>query len=509
MGGPDIDFGRQQAEADGDPVVMAVHWQSAAVQAAERQNGSACFRADSRQALQPGAGLRDAQSLQEVQRQLAALGGDAPQDVLDAGRFLLRPGAGRQRRLDSGEGRIAQGGPAAGKLGLKVLVRPVRVGVFGAVGQQRGNQLAQGVKLMEMGDGAMVLGAQPVMDNQHFFGRRQHTAMLPRMAASEPETQVLAFVQEKHGEFANNCAMTPFTLRRTAALGGLLLACAGSGFAAPSVPVPATLTPKTPQPHRHLPQNSAASAVAPNKLTAAAALALVQGERDKYWLNAKTEVYRSTLELIAQNQTELLRRVPAEEVLRGNPLRREIALTIDDGPHPTYTPRLLQILKENGVPATFFVVGEKAEEYPDLIRAEVAEGSAVGNHTYDHVSLVKIPPEYIDTEIEACGEVLKKITGRSPHLFRPPGGQYNLAVSEAAEALGYKIILYSDDPGDYADPGTGVIESRTLDTISNGGIILLHDGSAQTLVILPQIIQRLKARGFKFVTVDDLLRPGG
>ena len=304
--------------------------------------------------------------------------------------------------------------------------------------------------------------------------------------------------------------------RRSAVFGGILLGglltCAGSSRAAPPAsPAPPALplTARLPQPHKHLPQNSIASAVAPNKLPAAAALALVQAERDKYWLNAKNEVYRSTLELIAQNQTELLRGVPADEILRGNPTRREIAITIDDGPHPAYTPRLLQILKQSGVPATFFVVGEKAEEYPDLIRAEVAGGNEIGNHTYDHVSLVKIPPEYIDTEIEACGEVVKQITGKTPHLFRPPGGQYNLGVAEAAEALGYKLILYSDDPGDYADPGTGVIENRTLDTISNGGIILLHDGSAQILMILPQIIQRLKARGFRMVTVDELLRPGG
>ncbi len=279
---------------------------------------------------------------------------------------------------------------------------------------------------------------------------------------------------------------------RAALLGGLALASAG------------TSTPAKP-----LPQNSPASTVAPNRLPAAAALRLVQAERDKYWLNAKHEVYKSTLELIAQDQTELRRRLPMDKVLRGSPARREIALTIDDGPHPVYTQKLLQILKQANVHATFFVVGERAEQYPDLIRAEVADGHEIGNHTYDHVSLIKIPPEYVDTEIEACGDVLTQITGHPPHLFRPPGGEYNRTVAESAEALGYKLILYSDDPGDYADPGTQVIETRTLDTISNGGIILLHDGSAQTLLILPQLLQRLKARGFRFVTVDQLLRPGG
>lgn len=287
-----------------------------------------------------------------------------------------------------------------------------------------------------------------------------------------------------------------------ALFGAAALMCAGSSLAAPIRPVPPKL-------HTRLPQNSKANAVSPNLLPAAKALQLVQAERDKYWLNAKHEVYKSTLELIAQDQTELLRGLHMDKVLRGDPSRREIALTIDDGPHPVYTQKLLDILKQNNVHATFFVVGERAEQYPQLIRAEAAGGHEIGNHTYDHVSLVKIPPEYVDTEIKACGDVLTQITGRPPHLFRPPGGEYNRGVAEAAEALGYKMILYSDDPGDYADPGTQVIETRTLDTISNGGIILLHDGSTQTLLVLPRIIQRLKARGFRFVTVDELLRPGG
>ena len=255
-----------------------------------------------------------------------------------------------------------------------------------------------------------------------------------------------------------------------------------------------------------VPQNSHLSELSPNMLPAKEALALVRAERDKYWLNAKHEVYKSALELSAQRQTELLRGVHDDKLLRGDPRRREIALTIDDGPHPVYTPKLLQILKQSGVHATFFVVGEQAERYPDLIRAEVAGGHAVGNHTYDHVSLIKIPPEYVATEIQACGDVLTRITGQTPHLFRPPGGEYNQGVAETIEALGYKMILYSDDPGDYAQPGTGLIETRTLDTISNGGIILLHDGSQQTLDILPKIIQRLKMRGFQFVTVPQMLR---
>ena len=260
------------------------------------------------------------------------------------------------------------------------------------------------------------------------------------------------------------------------------------------------------RPHPGLPQDSLTNTVSPNMLSSHAALALVKAERDKYWLVARHEVYKSSLELAAQDQTEKMRGLRVGKVLRGPTGNHEIALTFDDGPHPGFTLPILQILKQNNIHATFFVVGEKAEEYPDLIRAEAAAGNGIGNHTYDHVSLVKIPPDYVATEIKACGDVIQSITGKTPALFRPPGGEYNPDVARQAEALGYRMILYSDDPGDYAEPGTQLIETRTLDTISDGGIILLHDGSQQTLAILPQLIGRLKARGFRFVTVDQLLR---
>lgn len=252
---------------------------------------------------------------------------------------------------------------------------------------------------------------------------------------------------------------------------------------------------------RDLPQNSS-----PNAKTITASLKMVRAERDRYWLNARREVYRSVLELVAQQDSEADRGIHYAKFFHGDQSRKEVALTFDDGPHPKYTPQLLRILKEEDVPATFFVVGEMAEKHADLIRADVAGGHIIGNHTYHHVSLVKIPPEYIATEIKACGEVIESILGRPPHLFRPPGGEYDQDVAQAAEALGYKIVLWTDDPGDYASPGRDVIEQRTLDRVGNGGIILLHDGIQQTINILPDLIHKLKARGYRFVTIDDMLR---
>ena len=109
-----------------------------------------------------------------------------------------------------------------------------------------------------------------------------------------------------------------------------------------------------------------------------------------------------------------------------------IALTFDDGPHVASTLQLLALLKQFDVKATFFVVGEMAEQHPELVRAIAADGHVLGNHTFHHVNLKKIAPEYVAVELKACGEVVQSSIGRAPHLFRPPGGDYTTHVSTIA-----------------------------------------------------------------------------
>lgn len=231
-----------------------------------------------------------------------------------------------------------------------------------------------------------------------------------------------------------------------------------------------------------------------------------QDEASKFWLHAREEVDRSVLELIAQNQTEIDRGLRFHKLMHGDARRKEIALTFDDGPHPKFTPQLLELLRKSKVKATFFLVGELAEKYPDLVRAEVADGHCVGNHTFHHVNLTRIPQDYVATEIKACGEVLQNIIGEAPHFFRPPGGDYDKQVAEASSALGYTMVLWTDDPGDYASPGAKVIQQRILKRISNGGIILVHDGIPQTMDILPGLISYLKSKGYTFVTIDEMVK---
>ncbi|MCC6485027.1 MAG: polysaccharide deacetylase family protein [Armatimonadetes bacterium] len=245
--------------------------------------------------------------------------------------------------------------------------------------------------------------------------------------------------------------------------------------------------------------------MSPNKLTGVQAMAILRADRDPVWQRARAEVYRSVEDLLAQQRLQVGNELRCPTIMRGDTRKPQIALTFDDGPHPGYTYQILRILRQENVKATFFVVGEQAERYPDLVRDQIRGEHCVGNHTYHHVSLTKIPELYVADEIKACGDVLRHITGRAPHLFRPPGGDYNARVTDAARALGYTMVLWSDDPGDYASPGAFKIAQRTLRCAGNGGILLLHDGIQQTVDILPSLIDTLRKRGYEFVTVDQML----
>lgn len=190
-------------------------------------------------------------------------------------------------------------------------------------------------------------------------------------------------------------------------------------------------------------------------------------------------------------------------LLRGDRTQKKIMLTFDDGPHQNWTPQLLAILKAHNVKATFFVVGEQASKYPELVRAQVRDGHVVANHSEHHVRLSTIPYQKVVLEYAWCNTVLKRITGEQPRYCRPPGGDYNREIVLAASRLGLTTVLWTADPGDYANPGERAIEKKLLLRVKNGGIILLHDGIQETLDVLPHILQTLKADGYEFVLPDD------
>lgn len=184
-----------------------------------------------------------------------------------------------------------------------------------------------------------------------------------------------------------------------------------------------------------------------------------------------------------------------------------IALTFDAGPGKD-TPRLLDILKAEKVPATFFLLGSKhVDRYPDVVRRIAAEGHEVANHTWSHRILTDLEPEEIRQELSRTQEAIERLTGRRPTLMRPPQGRTDDTVSEISRELGLAQVLWSVTAKDYSTTDSALIRQRTLDGAGKDGIILLHDIYDGTVPAVPGIIAELKKRGFTFVTVPQLLAP--
>lgn len=187
-----------------------------------------------------------------------------------------------------------------------------------------------------------------------------------------------------------------------------------------------------------------------------------------------------------------------------------IALTFDDGPHPQHTPRLLDILKQRNVKATFYVVATNAKRYPEIMRRMIAEGHEVGNHTVTHGNLAKTSEAGVRQELTAAHEAIVATTGIAPRTMRPPYG----AITSAQKAwirrdFGYPTIMWSVDPEDWKKPGASVVTSRLVSGATPGGILLVHDIHSSTIDAMPATIDQLLGRGFQFVTVTQLIAMDG
>ena len=183
-----------------------------------------------------------------------------------------------------------------------------------------------------------------------------------------------------------------------------------------------------------------------------------------------------------------------------------IAITFDDGPHPQNTPRLLDMLRARNVKATFYVIGRSVDLYPQIVRRTVAEGHEIGNHSQTHRLLSKLGDAELRQEMSRCRDAVGRAAGVQPRTMRPPYGgllqrQRELVHSE----FDYPVILWSVDPLDWKRPGPSVVTSRILAGTSSGGIVLAHDLHAQTVDAMPATLDGLLRRGFKFVTVSQLL----
>ena len=183
-----------------------------------------------------------------------------------------------------------------------------------------------------------------------------------------------------------------------------------------------------------------------------------------------------------------------------------IAMTYDDGPHPQNTPRLLDMLAKRNIKATFYVIGRSVNLHPGVLRRTVAEGHEIGNHSQTHRLLSKLGDTAVRKEMQQCQDAIVRAAGVRPRTMRPPyGGLLQRQRQLIHDEFGYPTILWSVDPLDWKRPGPSVVASRILSNTTAGGIVLAHDLHSQTVDAMPATLDGLLKRGFKFVTVSQLI----
>lgn len=178
-----------------------------------------------------------------------------------------------------------------------------------------------------------------------------------------------------------------------------------------------------------------------------------------------------------------------------------VALTFDDGPNEKTTPKALEILKRYNAKATFFVMGQSAVGHTDILQRMHAEGHEIGNHTWDHPNLTKLPAEKIKEEIHKTNDLIMKATGQKPVYLRPPYGATNATVKTVT---GLKEMLWSVDTEDWKNHNTQAMMTNIKKQLRPGGVILMHDIHQTTIDALPTIMDYLTTQGYYFVTVGEL-----
>ncbi|MDX6739922.1 polysaccharide deacetylase family protein [Actinocorallia sp. A-T 12471] len=189
-----------------------------------------------------------------------------------------------------------------------------------------------------------------------------------------------------------------------------------------------------------------------------------------------------------------------------------VALTFDDGPME-HTERLLEMLARYDAKATFFVVGQMVEEFPEVVRKEVEQGHEIANHSWNHANLASLSADGVTAQIQRTQDAILQHSGYRSVLLRPPYGSSNAQVAKIAASFGLPEIIWAVDPLDWRDRNSSLIARRVLSQTGKGDVVLLHDIHASTVDAVPRILEGLAAKGFKFVTVSTLfagteLKPG-
>lgn len=198
---------------------------------------------------------------------------------------------------------------------------------------------------------------------------------------------------------------------------------------------------------------------------------------------------------------------PRINVTRGDRHSGLIALTFDDAPHPTYVPRLLSLLKAENAKATFYLVGSNLKNFPTLARKIVEEGHEVGNHSLTHASLTKADLDGTKEEILGMQKLMQERIGLAPRTYRPAFGAVNTKIKDVCEENGLDIILWDVDTNDWRSASTSTtIINEVLDNATSGSIVLFHATKERTVQAIAELIPVLRYRGYKLVTVSELLR---
>jgi len=186
--------------------------------------------------------------------------------------------------------------------------------------------------------------------------------------------------------------------------------------------------------------------------------------------------------------------------------QRVLALTFDDGPSAELTPKLLDLLRKEGIRATFFVIGTNVQAHPEIARRIVAEGHEIANHSWSHPQLPRLGAERLEQEIQNTTDIIEQTTGQRVTMMRPPYGAINGRVKDAIiKTHGLDLLLWSVDPRDWTRPGPEAVERRLLAGAAPGAIMLCHDIHPGTIAAMPDTIAQLKAKGYSFATVSELI----
>src|SRR5438552_6553507 len=184
-----------------------------------------------------------------------------------------------------------------------------------------------------------------------------------------------------------------------------------------------------------------------------------------------------------------------------------IAMTFDDGPSATLTPKLLDLLAARHIKATFFVIGENVAEHPEIVARAAREGHEIGNHSWSHPNFGKMADESVRRQLQQTDDAIKNATGERPTLMRPPYGSITAREKRwVHDEFGYRITLWDVDPYDWKRPGPAVVRNRILKETRPGSIVLSHDIHPGTIEAMPYTFNALEAKGFKFVTVSEVIR---